>query len=89
MYGLPFAKSVKRLASSVKPILVVIGGPKVPGWIYGLSDFNLSVTNQPHSEVAALSVLLYELFAHKEKKFKGAKLEIVPQAKGKKVIEKK
>ncbi len=89
MYGLPFVKSVKRLASSVKPALVIIGGPKVPPWIYQLADFNLSVTSQPHSEVAALAIFLYEFFSHKEKKFKGAKLEIVPQARGKKVLRKK
>jgi len=84
MYGLPFAQSTKRIAQSRKPILVIIGGAKVPGWVYGLSDYNLAVTNQPHSEVAALSVFLYEFFAHREKKFKSAKLKIVPQARGKK-----
>ncbi len=89
MYGVPFIKSVKHLASSLKPVLVIIGGPKVPPWIYQLADFNLSVTSQPHSEVAALAIFLYEFFAHKEKKFKWAKLEIVPQSQGKKVLRKR
>ncbi len=86
MYGLPFKKSLKPQASSLKPILLIVGGAKVRGWVYQLSDFNLSVTNQPHSEVAALSVFLYEFFAHREKKFKSAKLKIIPQARGKRLV---
>ena len=86
MYGLPFSKNLKPLASSRKPLLVIVGGAKVRGWVYQFSDFNLAVTNQPHSEVAALSVFLYEFFAHREKKFKAAKLRIIPQARGKKVV---
>ena len=62
-------------------VLVVIGGEKVPGEIYELSDYNLGVTNQPHSEVAALGVFLHHLV--KFPKFKG-KLNVVGNVKGKK-----
>ena len=89
MYGMPFRKKLKPHTSSRKPTLVIIGGAKVPGWVYQLADFNLSVTSQPHSEVAALSDFLYELFAHREKKFKAAGLKIIPQARGKKVVTRK
>ena len=64
----------------------MIGGEKVPGEVYGLADYNIAVTNQPHSEVAALAVFLHEYFSGKEldKKFRG-RLKIVPQAAGKKI----
>ena len=93
MYGLPFEEKVtevKEKAKEGKDVLVVIGGEKVPGEVYGLADFNLSVGSQPHSEIAALALFLDRFFEGKEfeKKFNG-KLKIIPQERGKKVVEKK
>ncbi|MBI4017592.1 MAG: tRNA (cytidine(56)-2'-O)-methyltransferase [Candidatus Aenigmarchaeota archaeon] len=59
MYGEPFEGKIKELKTK-NNILVIVGGEKVPGEIYGLAT-NLSVTNEPHSEVAALAVFLWEL----------------------------
>lgn len=86
MYGLPIQKTISKIKKS-KNILVVIGGEKVPPEFYQLADYNISVTNQPHSEVAGLSVFLDKYFSGKEldKNFKG-KLKIIPQEKGKKVL---
>ena len=39
-------------------ILVVVGAEKVPRDVYEISDYNVSVGVQPHSEIAALAVLL-------------------------------
>lgn len=39
-------------------VLVVVGAEKVPSEMYDESDFNVAVTSQPHSEVAALAVFL-------------------------------
>ena len=36
--------------------LIAVGGPKVPGEVYKLADYNVAVTSQPHSEVAALAI---------------------------------
>jgi tRNA (cytidine56-2'-O)-methyltransferase len=71
-----------------KNILFIVGGEKVPGEVYELVDYNISIGNQPHSEVAALSITLYEHFGKDilSKKFKDSKLEIVPQKKGKKIL---
>lgn len=90
MYGEPFRKKLGALRKAHGAKLVIVGGSKVPGQIYGLADYNLSVTNQPHSEVAALSVFLHDLQQGKEleRQFKGAKLQIVPQKRGKNVIAK-
>lgn len=90
MYGLPFQKLVAELREKVKEsdLLVVIGSEKVPAEVYKLVDYNLAITSQPHSEVAALAVFLHELHQGKELelKFEGAKLQVVPSASGKKLI---
>ncbi len=87
MYGLPLQKKIRDIRKKRK-ILFVIGGEKVPGELYTLSDYNIAVTNQPHSEVAALAIFMHEYFKGKEldKNFKG-QIKILPQEKGKKVIE--
>ncbi|ABR54642.1 protein of unknown function DUF127 [Methanococcus vannielii SB] len=51
----------KELAKNSKPVLVIIGAEKVPREAYDLADYNLSVGNQPHSEVAALAIFLDRL----------------------------
>ena len=65
---------------------MIVGGAQVPPEFYQIADYNLSISNQPHSEVAALSVFLHELFEGKEldKKFKGKKT-ILPSEKEKKI----
>jgi tRNA (cytidine56-2'-O)-methyltransferase len=87
MYGTPLQERVDEMRRSGGFFLIVVGGPKVPGDIYGLADINVAVTNQPHSEVAALAILLHELQEGKELKreFGRSKLKIVPQERGKKV----
>jgi tRNA (cytidine56-2'-O)-methyltransferase len=91
MYGLPLQDVIERVKASPKDKLVIVGGAKVPGATYELSDWNISVTSQPHSEVSALSVFLHELFGGRElsKVFSGAETRIVPQPKGKKVVKSK
>ncbi len=84
MYGLPLLKEIGRIREA-KDMLVIIGGEKVPMEVYHAADFNIGVTSQPHSEVAALSVLLHEYFAGNElgNEFRNAKRKIVPQERGK------
>lgn len=88
MYGLPIQKVIEKLRLSRKPKLVVVGGAKVPSAVYELANWNISITSQPHSEIAALGVFLHEFFEGKElmKHFEGAKLKIVPQKQGKKIV---
>ncbi len=70
-------------------LLIIVGGEKVPAEIYELADYNISVGLQPHSEVAALGIVLYRIFGEKilKKDFKG-KMKVVPQKKGKKIEQK-
>ena len=91
MYGEPIQDKIQEIKSINKDILIVVGSEKVPGEVYDLADYNIAVTNQPHSEVAALAIFLDMLFDGKEleKKQRNAKLEIKPQKKGKKVVKKR
>ncbi|MCX6769090.1 MAG: tRNA (cytidine(56)-2'-O)-methyltransferase [Candidatus Micrarchaeota archaeon] len=85
MYGIDFRRVL--LKKKVDKCVVVVGAGKVPQEIYELADYNVSVTNQPHSEVAATALFLDRLFGGKElgKKFEG-KIRIVPKACGKLVV---
>ncbi|MCX6778037.1 MAG: tRNA (cytidine(56)-2'-O)-methyltransferase [Candidatus Micrarchaeota archaeon] len=77
--------------SKNKNPLVIVGSQKVPGEIYAMADYNISVTTQPHSEVAALAIFLDRFFEGKElaKTFANAKIKITPSAMGKKITEKR
>ncbi len=83
MYGEDFGKTVKKLKGD---LLLVVGGPKVPGDLYGTADFNVSVGNQPHSEVAALALVLDRVVDWQNKKFPDAELEVRPCPKGKLIV---
>ena len=88
MYGEKLNKSIDEIDKN-KDLLIIIGAEKVPPQIYEMADFNVSVGNQPHSEVAALAVFLdrYNMGSWNEKQFNG-KIEILPSNKGKKVVSK-
>lgn len=82
-YGQSFQKKLPVLRKQSN-ILVVIGGEKVPPEIYQQATHNLAVGNQPHSEVAALGIFLYELRKRSfPTHFSKARLRIVPQERGK------
>ncbi|MDD1678362.1 MAG: tRNA (cytidine(56)-2'-O)-methyltransferase [Methanomicrobiales archaeon] len=65
MYGQPFTQALEEIRQHSR-ILVVVGAEKVPGELYGVADYNLSVSNQPHSEISSLAVFLDHLYQGKE-----------------------
>lgn len=79
-----------RIKAQRKDVLVIVGSRKVPREFFSeeVSDFNVAVGNQPHSECSSLAVFLDRFFQGKElsKEFENAKLKIIGQARGKKVI---
>ncbi len=79
-YGLPLPKVVDEIRQTVRDILVVVGSEKMPGEVFKLADWNVSVTNQPMSEVAALAVFLDWFNQHKEfdLDFPDAEVQIIP-----------
>mgnify|MGYP001198903722 CR=1 FL=1 len=87
MYGRPWRESIPSIPTD-KPALVVVGGTKVPAEVYHLANHNVSIGNQPHSEVAALAIFLDSWIGpiDEKSKFSGAKMKVIPSAKGKVVI---
>ncbi|WP_435358078.1 tRNA (cytidine(56)-2'-O)-methyltransferase [Haloarchaeobius sp. DFWS5] len=71
-----------------QPLLVVVGSEKVSFDIYEKADWNVGVTNQPHSEVAGLAVFLDRLFDGREldREWEDAQNRVIPMATGKKVV---
>ncbi len=88
MYGEKITSIEKEIKKSDK-ICVIIGSQKVDAKMYQICDYNVSITSQPHSEIAALAVLMDRLFEGKEFDidFSNKKKQIIPQKKGKKVID--
>jgi len=87
MYGLPIQGKIKEIQKS-KNLLIIVGSEKVPGEVYQLSDWNIAVTGQPHSEVAALAVFFDRFFKTREfkRKFYNKRMKVIPQERGKKVF---
>jgi len=90
MYGLPIQDvedEVRERFRAGTPLLAAVGAGKVPFDVYEAADHNVAVTNQPHSEVAALAVFLDRLFEGEEldREWEGAERVVVPQAEGKRV----
>ncbi|MFB6304033.1 MAG: tRNA (cytidine(56)-2'-O)-methyltransferase [Haloferacaceae archaeon] len=71
------------------PLLLVVGAGKVPFEVYERADRNVAVTNQPHSEVAALAVFLDRLFEGREldREWVDADRRVVPRETGKRVVD--
>ncbi|HLY76919.1 MAG TPA: tRNA (cytidine(56)-2'-O)-methyltransferase [Thermoplasmata archaeon] len=86
MYGEPLTQVVPRLRRAPR-LLVVVGGAKVPPALFGAADHNVAVGSQPHSEVAALAILLDRLLGPPSpSRFRGAEQRIVPRRRGKRVL---
>jgi len=94
MYGLELNDfiSENNKKKSTGNICIVVGSEKVPPFVYQIADYNVSVTNQPHSEVAALAICLdrlnpdYLKKSFVDKHFKNGLLCIKPNNKGKTVL---
>lgn len=82
---------MQRIRETKKDVLVIVGSQKVPGNFFSeaVSDFNVAVGNQPHSEASSLAVFLDRFFEGKslsEDFIQNKKKKIVPQARGKRVV---
>lgn len=98
MYGEPVESAVGSIRGQVgidgddpggDDLLLVVGAGKVDFEVYDHADWNVGVTNQPHSEVAALAVFLDRLFRGREldREWADADRRVVPQSTGKRVEE--
>ncbi|MBV0922890.1 tRNA (cytidine(56)-2'-O)-methyltransferase [Halomicroarcula limicola] len=91
MYGEPIqdVEGEIRDAHADGPLLLVVGAEKVPFEVYERADFNVGVTNQPHSEVASLAVFLDRLFEGREldREWEDPDRVVVPMETGKRVVD--
>jgi tRNA (cytidine56-2'-O)-methyltransferase len=92
MYGVNLPDVISDIVSE-NDLLIVVGAEKVPPEVYELADWNVAVGNQPHSEIAALSIVLDRLQTASgidplRTKFPGGELEINPNLRGKEVRDK-
>ncbi len=87
MYGEKFDAAMDEFDRD-GDLMIVLGSEKVPREVYEMADINVSVGNQPHSEVAALAVFLYKYFDGRPfKNFEDGQVRIIPNKKGKTVVE--
>ena len=81
---------LERIRKTEKDVMLIVGSQKVPREFYTeqVSDYNVAIGNQPHSECASLAVFLDRYFQGKElaRDFEDAKVKIVPQRRGKKLV---
>lgn len=81
---------MQKIKSTSRAVLVIVGSQKVPAEFFSdkVSDFNVAVGNQPHSECSSLAVFLDRFFEGCElsMEFDNAKIRIVPQKRGKKAF---
>jgi tRNA (cytidine56-2'-O)-methyltransferase len=84
---------MNKIRDSKKDVLIIVGSQKVPGEFFSkdVSDFNVAIGNQPHSECSSLAVFLDRFFEGKELSVsvENAKMKIIPQRRGKKVTAEK
>jgi tRNA (cytidine56-2'-O)-methyltransferase len=81
MYGLRIDDEIDNLKEEFEDqdLLVIVGAEKVPRWVYEHVDYNISVGNQPHSEIAALAVFLDRIQAREIKSdFEDSDIEVTP-----------
>jgi tRNA (cytidine56-2'-O)-methyltransferase len=91
MYGEPVESVTPAIRERhrTEPLLLIVGAGKVDFEVYDRADWNVGVTNQPHSEVAALAVFLDRLFEGREldREWADADRRVIPQETGKRVEE--
>jgi tRNA (cytidine56-2'-O)-methyltransferase len=89
-YGLPLPQVLGQIREAGGDLMVVVGSEKMPGEMFRLADWNVSVTSQPMSEVGALAVFLDWYQEHREFNlaFPESEMEIIPSRNGKLVKKK-
>ena len=89
MYGQRLDEALPKI-SRERDLLIVVGAEKVPAEAYQWSAHNISVGNQPHSEIAALAIFL-DRFTDGKNLYseRDGLLTVVPNERGKTVVEKR
>jgi tRNA (cytidine56-2'-O)-methyltransferase len=88
MYGEDVRKIIDDVRACESDLLIIVGSQKVPRELYEIADWNVSITNQPHSEVSALAVFLHMLLREKEfdLEFERPRIRVIPSRREKRVV---
>jgi tRNA (cytidine56-2'-O)-methyltransferase len=88
MYGQRLEEGLPKI-SRERDVLIVVGAEKVPPEVYQSADHNISVGNQPHSEIAALAIFL-DRFTDGRNLYsdRNGDMTVIPNERGKTVVEK-
>ncbi len=87
MYGSRVDEALEKVTTQ-DDLMIVVGAEKVPAEVYQRADINVSVGNQPHSEIAALAIFLDRLTGGEALySERHGKLEVIPTERGKKVVD--
>ena len=78
MFGLPIDTKVEDIITEGRDILFIVGAEKVPAWAFEMSDYNVAIGNQPHSEVAALAIAMNKLCPKSYNTEFDGKLSVIP-----------
>ena len=86
-YGKRVDEALKEIPRD-RDVMIIVGAEKVPPEVYQAADYNVSVGNQPHSEIAALAIFL-DRFTGGEALYsdRHGKITVVPNERGKTVVE--
>ena len=88
MFGISIDEKVDVLKEFTEPLLFVVGAEKVPPWVFELSDYNIAIGNQPHSEVAALSVALSKIYDNVyNQNFEGGEVKVIPSSERRNMVD--
>ncbi|AGI48501.1 archaeal conserved hypothetical protein [Thermoplasmatales archaeon BRNA1] len=86
MYGQRMDEALPKIPKD-EDIMVIVGAEKVPPEVYQRADFNISVGNQPHSEIAALAIFLYNYTGGEHLyEERGGEMTVIPNERGKTVV---
>jgi tRNA (cytidine56-2'-O)-methyltransferase len=86
MYGQRIDEALGKIPRD-RDMMIVVGAEKVPPEVYQGADLNVSVGNQPHSEISALAIFMDRYTEGKELYGdRCGKMTVVPNERGKTVV---
>lgn len=87
MYGQRADEALTKIPKD-ENLMIIVGAEKVPPEVYQRADFNVSVGNQPHSEIAALAIFLDRYTEGKALyEDRNGEMTVVPNERGKTVVD--
>lgn len=85
MYGQRIDEALPKIDRD-SDLLILVGAEKVPPEVYQTADFNVSVGNQPHSEIAALAIFLDRFTGGRALyEDRNGQMKVIPNERGKSV----